>query len=127
MANRLRAFFSLLLFVCLAQPVRAEWVQGNVATLQGLDKITARFSTLDVKVGDPTRFGALLITISACTFKPPDEPPEHAALMSISSVDHNDVTSEEPVFQGWMFASSPAISALEHPVYDVSVLSCRKD
>lgn len=123
--RRLIAFLPVVILLTL--PARADWVQGNVATLQGLDKITARISTLDINVASPTRFGALMITIHACTFKPPDEAPEHAALMSINSVDHDGAISSEPIFQGWMFASSPAVSALEHPVYDVSVLSCRKD
>ncbi|MGC6484074.1 MAG: DUF2155 domain-containing protein [Candidatus Puniceispirillales bacterium] len=125
--RRHRPVIFLFLLVCLAFPARADWLQGNVATLQGLDKITARISRLDVDVASPTRFGALMITIHACTFKSPDEPPEHAALMAINSVDHDGVVSAEPLFQGWMFASSPAISALEHPVYDISVLSCRKE
>lgn len=126
--RRCRGGVLILLMVCagwLASAARADWVQGEVASLQALDKITARISTLDVHVGVPKRFGALLITLHTCTFKPPDEAPEHAALMTVNSVDHNDVISAEPLFQGWMFASSPAISALEHPVYDVSVLTCR--
>ena len=104
---------------------QGNWVQGDTAVLQGLDKITARISTLEAEVGTPQRFGSLMLTIHACTFKPPDEPPEHAALISVHSVDHDGVIVLEPVFQGWMFASSPAVSALEHPVYDVTVLSCK--
>ena len=127
MADRLRTAFILIVLLVSALPVRADWVQGNIATLQGLDKITARISTLDVRVNSPTRFGALLITIHGCTFKPPDEPPEHAALISVRNVDHNGIAAVDTLFQGWMFASSPAISALEHPVYDISVLSCRKE
>ena len=125
MADRLRLNFFLLLMMMFSAPAQAGWVQGEIATLQGLDKITARISTLEVEVGTPRRFGALLITIHACTFRPPDEAPEHAALISVSSVDHDGVVSPSPVFQGWMFASSPAVSALEHPVYDITVLSCR--
>ena len=70
------------------------------AKLQGLDKITARVSTIEAPVGQPVVFGALEITVRK--------------------------VNEEPktVFSGWMFASSPAVSALEHPVYDIWVLDC---
>lgn len=103
------------------------WVQGNVVELQALDKITARISTLTAEVGKPSRYGTLELMVHACTFRPPTMPPEIAALIEISSVDHKGLISDEPIFKGWMFASSPALNALEHPVYDVSVLDCRKD
>jgi len=104
-----------------------NWLQGNVVELQALDKITARISTLVVEVGEPRRYGTLELMIHACTFRPPTMPPEDAALLEIHGVDHKGLISDEPVFKGWMFASSPALNALEHPVYDVSVLDCRKD
>jgi len=104
-----------------------EWVQGSVVELQALDKITARISTLTIKVGTPTRYGSLDVLIHACTFRPPTMPPEDAALLEIHSVDHKGQLGDTPIFKGWMFASSPAVNALEHPVYDVSVLDCRKD
>ncbi|MCE2516985.1 MAG: DUF2155 domain-containing protein [Alphaproteobacteria bacterium] len=106
---------------------RAEWVEGSVGSLQALDKITARISTLEFTVGEATRFGSLQIIIHSCRFRPPTMAPEHAALMEIRTIDHHDVVSRETIFQGWMFASSPALNALEHPVYDVSVLACKKD
>lgn len=104
-----------------------EWLQGSVVELQALDKITARISTLTIEVGEPSRYGTLELLVHACTFRPPTMPPEDAALIEISSVDHKGLISAAPIFKGWMFASSPALNALEHPVYDVSVLDCRKD
>ena len=117
----------LLIGLTLVHPVRADWVDGAVGRLQALDKITARISTLDVKVGAPTRFGSLQIIIHSCRFRPPTMAPEHAALMEIRTIDHHDLVSRDTIFQGWMFASSPALNALEHPVYDVSVLACKND
>jgi len=107
--------------------IENEWVQGNVVELQALDKITARISTLTAEVGKTSRYGTLELMVHACTFRPPTMPPENAALIEISSVDHKGLISDESIFKGWMFASSPALNALEHPVYDVSVLDCRKD
>ena len=104
-----------------------QWRQGPLAELQALDKITARISTLEAEVGKPFRFGSLQITVHACTFRPPTMAPEHAALLEISTIDHLGQIGDAPIFKGWMFASSPALNALEHPVYDVSVLACKKD
>lgn len=101
-----------------------DWRNGERARLQTLDKITARISTIDVPIGVTTRFGTLELYVHACNFRPPDQPPDHAALIEIRSVDYDGKVTEMPIFMGWMFASSPAISGLEHPVYDITVLSC---
>ena len=104
-----------------------QWRHGQWVELQALDKITARISTLDAAVKKPFRFGSLHIMVHACTFRPPTMAPEHAALLEISTIDHLGQIGDTPIFKGWMFASSPALNALEHPVYDVSVLACKKD
>jgi len=109
-----------------AAPPSSEEPAGEVmrAVLQGLDKTTARVSTVEAPVGGIARFGTLEIVARACHKKPPTEPPESAAFLEIT-----DVRPDSPavrVFAGWMFASSPALSALEHPVYDVWVIDCRK-
>ena len=94
-----------------------------VALLQGLDKITARVSKFEAPVGTPVRFGTLLIRVRDCEKNPPEEPPESAAFLEIDEVRPGEVNLR--VFSGWMFASSPALSVLEHPVYDVNLLDCR--
>ena len=105
----------------------AEWLRGGVVELQALDKITARIATIEARVGEPLRYGALQITPHACTYRPPTLPPENAAFLEIRTVDHTGEVAGAAVFSGWMFASSPGVNALEHPVYDVTVLACRKD
>lgn len=94
------------------------------AVMQGLDKVTARISTFDAPAGLPVRFGTLEITVRVCHKTPPEEPPESAVFLEVVEVRSDEVTTL--VFQGWMFASSPALSALEHPVYDVWVIDCKK-
>jgi hypothetical protein len=88
----------------------------------GLDKITARVSTIKIPVGATVGFGALQITVRACDKHPPEETPEAAAFLEVVEVKPD----EKPVqrFSGWMFASSPALSGMEHPVYDLVVLDC---
>jgi hypothetical protein len=101
----------------------------TVAVLQGLDKTTARISKFDAPVGKAVRFGTLVITVRACIKHPPEEEPESAAFLQIDEVrqgERNSVVSQQ-VFSGWMFASSPALSALENPIYDVGVLDCKSD
>ncbi|WP_292904280.1 DUF2155 domain-containing protein [Niveispirillum sp.] len=95
-----------------------------VALLQGLDKVTARTSTFEAKVGEPVSFGQLTILVKACQKASPIDPPESAAFLDAQEKRADGTMA--PVFQGWMFASSPALSAMEHPVYDVWVKDCRK-
>lgn len=95
----------------------------NTVILQGLDKVTARVHTFEAPLGSVVRFGTLEIITRHCDKRPPEETPESAAFVDISEVRHGEPTTN--LFRGWMFASSPALSALEHPVYDVWVLDCR--
>ncbi len=95
----------------------------EVAVLQGLDKITARISTFEAPIDAIARFGSLRITARTCHKRPPEEPPESAAFLEIVDVRPDSAAVE--VFTGWMFASSPALSAMEHPVYDVWVIDCK--
>ncbi len=113
---------ALLALPALALSRPAVAVPMDTVVLQGLDKITARVSTIKVPVGQTVTFGALQITARACDKHPPEEAPEAAAFLEVVEVEPD----EKPVqrFSGWMFASSPALSALEHPVYDLVVLDC---
>ena len=122
---------SLIAFMCLAcGAVSAQttvWLDGRVATMQALDKITARISTLSAPVGESRKFGTLEVTIRRCAFHPPEETPENAALVVIRDLGYDPTGVPSEVFSGWMFSSSPAISALEHPVYDITLLACSAD
>jgi hypothetical protein len=93
--------------------------------MQGLDKTTARVKKFDVPINGTVKFGSLEITARNCKKNPPEETPESAAFLIVDEVRPNE--NKKMLFSGWMFASSPALSALEHPVYDVWVLDCKKD
>ncbi len=118
--TRFLAVFGAAALTAIAAPAHAIPMQE--AVLQGLDKITARISTIKVAVGETVSFGSLQITVNACDKRPPEEPPESAAFLQVVE----QKPGEQPVtrFSGWMFASSPALSAMEHPVYDLWVLDC---
>jgi hypothetical protein len=101
-------------------------LEYRVAVLQGLDKVTARVSTVRAPLEQPTQFGTLEVVAHACRETPPTEPPESAAFLEIRELPPASDLDGAPVdlFSGWMFASSPAVSALEHPVYDIWVIDC---
>jgi hypothetical protein len=113
-----------LLPTALSTAAAAEMTPEPVALLQGLDKITARVSKFEAPVGAPVRFGTLSIRVRDCEKNPPEEAPESAAFVEIDEMRPGEDTAKR-VFSGWMFASSPALSALEHPVYDVNLLDCK--
>ncbi len=93
---------------------------GDEALLRGLDRLNGTVGSFRVKVGDTVQFERLEITLLACRYPQGDITSDAFAQMVI-----RDVREEEPRFIGWMFASSPAISALDHPRYDVWVISCQ--
>ena len=123
----------LIMGVLMVQNNKAiafSWIESQTAELQLLNKITARISTKSVPVGGGTEFGTLELRVHYCAYRPPEEPPENVAFIMIFDngyAEKKPKEAQKALFSGWMFASSPAISGLEHPVYDVTLLSCHKD
>jgi hypothetical protein len=119
--GRLLICASLALSIFVAAPVAAEDIPTNTAVLRALDKVTARVMTLEVPVGTPISFGRLEILAKTCMTRPPEEPPESSVLLL---VDKTVGETKTKIFEGWMFASSPDLSAMDDPVYDLWVLAC---
>lgn len=112
------------LTMCLSAPAIAATYP--VAVFGGLDKITARVSKFSASVDQPTRFGALELTVRACDMRPPEETPQTAAYVEIRQINESNNTIEPaPIFKGWIFAESPGLNGLEHPVYDVWLKTCK--
>ena len=118
----------LSLIIFFANKSFAKWIDGDFVLIQGLDKITARIKTIKVEVGEKTKFGILNILIKRCVFSKPTETPESIAYLLVYEDSEKKMKEKNRkfVFEGWMFASSPALNAMEHPVYDLSVISCKK-
>jgi hypothetical protein len=93
-----------------------------LGTLNILDKVTARTSVLNLPINQEVRLKNLVLTMRSCKTAPPEEEPETTMFLEISE-DKDGLV--ENIFMGWMFASSPGIHALEHPIYDVWPLSCK--
>ena len=123
----LTSFF--FIFINVKILLANEWLIGNIGVFQGLDKITARIKTFEIKVGMPKKFGILDIDVQKCIYSKPLEEPESIAYIKVlDKSDKYSVTKDKTsIFEGWIFASSPALNAMEHPVYDVSLISCKKD
>jgi len=122
MLMRLALLMAMGLGTIVGFPGTAQADPYPVVILQGLDKITARVTTFKVPLNQTIRFGTLEIIARHCDKRPPTETPESAAFLEMWAVSPGRPTAT--VFRGWMFASSPALNALEHPVYDVWVLGC---
>jgi hypothetical protein len=112
-----------LMTVLCAASLAAEMTAEPIAIMQGLDKITARVSRFEVPVGKTANFFTLSILVRDCEKSAPEERPENAAFVEI--YENRPGEEKSRLFSGWMFSSSPALSALEHPVYDVNLLECK--
>ena len=95
----------------------------DTVLLQGLNKVTARTSQLELPLGTAVRFGNLELVARACWQSPPEARPENGALLDIWELKPGETPQQ--IFKGWMFSPTPALSALEHPVYDVTVQACK--
>jgi hypothetical protein len=89
------------------------------AVLRGLDKMTGTTRDIDLRVGDTTEFGRLTVSLADCRY-PIADPGANA----FAQVIILDPAMPDPLFYGWMVATSPALSALDHPRYDIWVLRC---
>jgi hypothetical protein len=108
----------------------ARRARYDVAVLEALDKVTAESLVFEAPVGKPMRYKGLIFTVRACERSTPEEPVDDSiAYLTIDSQPRAEAGRPTPparqVFKGWMYASSPGLNPLEHPVYDAWVISCR--
>lgn len=136
-----RITFATAAVALAASGAHALEPRGGVK-LRALDKITGNSTDISVRVGETAKFGRLSVTVRACYQSPPEDAPESAAFLEIKATATDRAKAEKAaaetphlsrgpavgpdgmLFSGWMFASSPGLSALEHPTYDVWVISC---
>lgn len=118
----LRSFLFILILLS-ASSASAQEELVPVVSLGALNKITAKLETINVGRDEKVSFGTLEITMRDCRSNPPEETPESVAFLEVTDLGH--VGEPVKIFSGWMFASSPAVSPLEHAVYDVWVTDCK--
>ena len=110
--------------LCLvAFPARADKIANPVAVFDGLDKITGRIITFEVKLNETVQFGTLQVTPRVCYSRPPTDPPRTDAFAQVDEIDEQHQFKR--IFSGWMFADSPGLHGVEHPIYDVWLIDCK--
>ncbi|QRM55056.1 DUF2155 domain-containing protein [Sinorhizobium sp. BG8] len=106
-----------------ALPAEATRISNPVAVFSGIDKITGRITSFDVYIGETVQFGALQVTPRVCYNRDDTE-----AQKVTTFVEVDEITLDRKIrriFTGWMFADSPGLNAVEHPVYDVWLVECK--
>ena len=103
-------------------PAAAQRIENQVAVFAALDKVTARIRRLEAPLGKKEEFGALRITARACYSRPPTETPKTSTFVEVDEVQLDGQVKR--IFTGWMFAESPGLNALQHPVFDLWLTEC---
>ena len=119
------AMLALSAGVFLSPSAEAARISNPVAVFSGLDKITGRITTFDVYVNETVQFGALQVTPKACYSRDQSE-----AQKIDGFVEVDEITLDRKIrriFTGWMFADSPGLNAVEHPIYDVWLKDCKQN
>jgi len=104
-------------------PARADKIKNPTAVFSGLDKITGRIVSFEVAVDETVQFGALQLTPRVCYSRPPTESPKTTGFLEVDEVTLD--SKYRRIFTGWMFAASPGLHAIEHPIYDVWLVDCK--
>jgi len=107
----------------LPSAAHSERTSNPIAVFTGLDKITGITTTFETKVGEAKQFGGLIVKADVCYSRSATEEPKTTSFVEVDEVQLDD--SLKRVFSGWMFAQSPGLNAVEHPIYDVWLINCR--
>jgi hypothetical protein len=101
----------------------ADKISNPVAVFNGLDKITGRIISFEVAINETVQFGALQITPRVCYSRPPTDAPQTDAFAQVDEIDEKKQTKR--IFSGWMFADSPGLHGVEHPIFDIWLTACK--
>lgn len=113
-----------VLLLALTMTVHAERIANPIADFSGLDKITGRITTFSVDIDELVQFGTLRMRTRACYTRPLTEAPQTDAFVEVQEVSQNGKL--QTIFSGWMFAASPGLHGVEHPIYDIWLTGCRQ-
>src|SRR5256714_1788838 len=102
---------------------RPQKIPNNSAVFSGLDKITGRIISFDVALNETVQFGALQVTPRVCYTRPPTETSNTDAFIEVDEITLQGEIKR--IFTGWMFAATPGLHAIEHPIYDIWLADCK--
>ena len=118
-----RAVFVAAGLAVTAGGAEADKIKNPTAVFSGLDKITGRIVSFEAAIDETVQFGALQMTPRVCYTRPPTESPNTTSFLEVDEVTLNSKTRR--IFTGWMFAASPGLHGIEHPVYDIWLVECK--
>jgi hypothetical protein len=121
--NWLIAAVACAALLIAAEPASADKIKHPTAVFSGLDKITGRIIAFDVAIDETVQFGSLQITPRVCYSRPPTEAPQTDVFAEVDEVAEDKTLHR--IFSGWMFADSPGMHGVEHPVYDIWLTDCK--
>ena len=104
-------------------PALADKISNPIAVFDGLDKITGRIISFEVAINETVQFGALQITPRVCYSRPPTEAPQTDVFAQVDEIDEQKQLKR--IFSGWMFADSPGLHGIEHPIFDIWLTECK--
>ncbi len=107
----------------MIRAAEADKIKHPIAVFDGLDKITGRIVSFEVATNETVQFGSLQITERVCYTRPPTEAPQTDTFVEVDELDADN--NSKRIFTGWMFAASPGLHAIEHPVYDIWLVDCK--
>ena len=102
---------------------QADKIKNPTAVFSGLDKITGRIVSFEVAIDETVQFGALQMTPRICFTRPPTESPNTTSFVEVDEIALD--AKYRRVFTGWLFAASPGLHGIEHPVYDIWLVDCK--
>lgn len=115
---------SCFFMVMAGSVAQADRIENPVAEFSGLDKITGRITTFDVYINETVQFGALQVTPKVCYSRTENEAPRTDGFVEVDEITLDRKIRR--IFNGWMFADSPGLNAVEHTVYDVWLKDCKQ-
>ena len=117
----LKIFLIILFF---SKQLLSEPLQMQYAEFKVLDKISNKLYEKKISINNSESIGTLVIEVYSCFSEPPDEVPEDYVLIDVKDTFHDENKS---IYKGWMISSSPEVTPLEHPIYDLWLLGCSND
>ena len=112
-----------LVFMCANTAEAAERIKNPIAIFEGLDKITGLTTNFDIAIGEEKKFGLLVVKPFVCFTRPVTESPKTASFVQVDQQESDG--KRKRIFSGWMFAESPGLNAVEHPIFDVWLTGCK--
>ncbi|PCI87353.1 MAG: glycosyl hydrolase family 5 [Hyphomicrobiales bacterium] len=117
--------FTVAVFISATSVAFAERINNEIAVFSALEKVTAIIQTIEIPINETKKFGVFEVTPRVCYSRSATERPQTTSFIEIDEIS-TDETERKRIFTGWMFASSPGLHAVEHPVYDIWLIDCKR-